>query len=235
MQVVCSLARPATAYNHAVARFAQALCKKGSQRWLQWYVNDAPEVLDRQIGLGPIEWRSPRRDDDYAEYRDAAFLERLDIRLSRRSLESFWPRGGPQWDALGRSSSGVTVLVEAKAHLSELESPATAASSDTSLALIQTSLSETRRRLGVPEPFDWTKRYYQYANRIAHAYLLNDLNDLRTKLVFVYFVGDHDMKGPMTRYEWEVGINSAHAALGLKAVPSFVRDVFVDVSSAASV
>src|SRR3954447_6925859 len=94
-----SLLQPAYSVGRAripMARFKQALCPKGSQRWIQWYVNHAPHVLDEQIGLGPIDWRSPLRDDEYAEYRDSAFLERVGITLPRRALETFWPRGGPQ-------------------------------------------------------------------------------------------------------------------------------------------
>ena len=107
-----------------MGRFPQGPCTKGSQRWLQWLVNEAPELLDQPIGLGPIEWRSPLRADDYAEYRDQAFLDLLDIRLPTRPLAFFWPRGGPQWDGLGRAASGEVILVEAKAHLNELYSPA---------------------------------------------------------------------------------------------------------------
>jgi hypothetical protein len=88
-----------------MSRFPQKLCPKGSQRWIQWFVNHAAHVLDAAISLGPIDWRSPLREDEYAEYRDEAFLARLGIALPRRSLESFWPRGGPQWDALGRADS----------------------------------------------------------------------------------------------------------------------------------
>src|SRR5947209_5497144 len=76
-----------------MSRFPQKLCAEGSLRWVQWFVNHAPHVLDEQIGLGPIDWRSPLREDDYAEYRGAAFLERIGMILERRPLESFWPRG----------------------------------------------------------------------------------------------------------------------------------------------
>src|SRR5262245_60427391 len=122
-----------------MGRFKQAACAKGSQRWLQHLVNRAPSLLDERIGLGPIEWRSPLLDDDYAEYRDGAFLDRLNVTLAKRPLSTFWPRGGPQWDALGRATSGEVVLVEAKAHLHELYSPATAATADESVARIQLS------------------------------------------------------------------------------------------------
>lgn len=211
-----------------MGRFSQRLCAKGSQRWIQWFVNQAPEVLDAQIGIGPIDWRSPLSTDDYAEYRDEAFLERLGIVAQHRSLDSFWPRGGPQWDALGRAKSGEVVLVEAKAHLNELYSPATGAS-ESSLALIQASLAETARSLGVPNGYDWSKQFYQYANRLAHAYFLAQVNDIPTKLVFLYFIGDPDMKGPSLQDNWEAAIKAVHTTIGLTTPPAFVQDVFVDV------
>jgi hypothetical protein len=83
--------------------------------------------------------------------------------------------------------------------------------------------------MGVLEGFDWSKQFYQYANRLAHAFLFERLNGIPVKLVFVYFTGDADMKGPATRDEWLRGIDTVHAALGLRGQPSFVRDVFIDV------
>lgn len=77
--------------------------------------------------------------------------------------------------------------------------------------------------------FDWSKRFYQYANRLAHAYLLDSLNGVPTKLVLLYFMGDRDVGGPLTRSEWQAAIDLVHEALGLRHVPAFVVDVFVDV------
>lgn len=37
-----------------MGRFPPAPCSKGRQRWLQWLVNEVPEVLDQQIGLSRI-------------------------------------------------------------------------------------------------------------------------------------------------------------------------------------
>ena len=133
-----------------MGRVPENLCPKGSQRWMQWYVNHAPHVFDEHIGLGQIDWRSPLRDDSYAEYLDGAFLERLGITLSQRPLAAFWPRGGPRWDALGRARSGEYVIVEAKAHLDELYSPDSDAC-DASLAIIPASLADAARAMNVPE------------------------------------------------------------------------------------
>jgi hypothetical protein len=182
---------------------------------LQWLVNEAPEFLDQQIGLGRIDWRSPLRADDFAEYRDQAFLDLLGITLPTRPLAFFWPRGGPQWDALGLAPSDEVILVEAKAHLNELYSPATAASAESSLTQIQASLAETAQGLGIPAGYDWSKQFYPYANRLAHAYLLDRLNGIPTWLVFLYLLGDAAVGGPANRAEWETAIRTVHAALGL--------------------
>ena len=211
-----------------MGRFPQKPSARGSQRWTQWFISHSPEVIDEQLGLGPVDWLSPIQSDDYAEYRDQAFLDRLGIVLSARSLDSFWPRGGPQWDALGRSDNGTAILVESKAHLNELYSPASGAS-ESSLRSIRAALEETRIALGVAAGFDWSKQFYQYANRLAHAYLLQQLNMVPTKLVFLYFTGDTDMRGPNSRSEWEEAIRTVHTVLGLRQRPAFLIDVFVDV------
>lgn len=72
-----------------MSRFPQDPKKKGSQRWIQHFVNHAPELLERQIGLGTIEWLSPMAADDYAEYRDQAALDRLGINLPHEREHAF--------------------------------------------------------------------------------------------------------------------------------------------------
>ena len=126
-----------------MSRFVQQSGTRGSQRWLQHFVNHDPLVLDAAIGVGPIKWLSPLSSDDFAEYRDKAFLDRLGITLHRRPLDSFWPSRGPQWDALGRADSGECVLVEAKAHVAEVFSPKTRASEECILSRSPWKSSET--------------------------------------------------------------------------------------------
>jgi len=173
------------------------------------------------------------RDDQYAEYRDAAFLDRVAAKLEIQTLKGFWPARGPCWDGLARSSDGEPILVEAKAHIAEMASPATAARGD-SLALIEQSLQRLKEYLGVTQPTNWARTLYQYTNRLAHLYLLRVLNDVPAHLIFLYFVGDADMKGPSTSSEWAGAIRLAHAMLGLPhrhRLSSFIHDVFIDVKS----
>jgi len=219
-----------------MGRFPQPKGIRGSLRWVQHFVNKASNVLDAAIGIGPIQWRSPLASDGYSEYRDSCFLDLLGIELPRRPLLSFWPARGPQWDALGRAESGELILVEAKAHVGEILSPGSRASADT-LPLIRASLSETATGLGaLPGAVDWSQRFYQYTNRLAHAYLLSQVNGLPTLLVFLYFIGDREMDGPDSRREWDAALAVLHEALGLRGrVPLYVKDAFVDVARSAAV
>lgn len=69
------------------------------------------------------------------------------------------------------------------------------------------------------------------ANRLAHHYLLHELNRVRSTLAFLYFVKATEMGGPEDECEWRGAIRLLHAALGL---PSELRgrgvfEAFVDV------
>jgi len=209
-------------------RVTQKKARRGSQRWLQIFVNERPDILNKRIGLGNINWLSPLKSDQHAEYRDKAFLDLLGITLKKRLLSDFWPKGGPQWDALGISESGEIVLVEAKAHIPEIFSSSQA--SPKSQKLISASLAETSSALKAQRGIDWSQHFYQYTNRLAHAYLLKELNDVATRLLFIYFIGDTDMKGPETEREWQAAIDVLHKALGIRGrLPPYISDVFIDV------
>jgi hypothetical protein len=202
-------------------RIEQQLAKKGSQKWLQILVNNRPDVLARELApalrLAPgdqIRWLSPLESDAYSEYSDDAFLDRLNINLPKTSLEMFWPKRGPVWDGLGHTSRGDLILLEAKAHIAEMVSPPTAAGR-TSLPKIRRSLNETKSFLGSKSLHDWASTFYQYTNRLAHLYLLRELNGLPTHLVFLYFINAADVAGPTTREEWEGATKLLHNFLGV--------------------
>jgi hypothetical protein len=215
--------------------------KRGSQKWIQTLVNEKPHLLNsilaRELGLSAddrIAWLSPLCSDGYAEYSDHASLDRLGVTLHTKPLPSFWPRSGPHWDALGKTSvSQKLLLVEAKSHITELIS--TARASPASLRKIRASLDETKRFLGSTSPADWTVGFYQYANRLAHLCLFRQ-NDLPAYLICVYFLNDAEMAGPSTVEEWQVAIQLLHAYLGLgkHKLQEYVADVFIDVAQIQS-
>ena len=220
-----------------MGRFPRPPSEKGSQKWIQKCVNENASLLDSKIlaklGLPENEqifWLSPLENDEYAEYRDKQFLERLNLK-TEISLENFWPSGGPQWDALGKSDAGHLFIVEAKSHISELISSSRAENED-SIRLIHKSLEETKRYLNSSVEVDWSKRFYQYTNRLAHLYFLRVMNKLPAYLVFVYFVNDVEQKGPTSDDEWKGALKLLHSYLGLGRhnLRKYICDLFVDVN-----
>jgi hypothetical protein len=205
-------------------------------KWVQYVVNSRPDILNNGINnfLGcdnsqPIEWLSPKAGDDYLEYRDQAFLDLLCIKLSKIRLKDFWPKRGPQWDALGRIGDRAYFLVEANGHVSELLS-SSQAKAPASKALINKSLEETKEYLKLNPYVDLSKGFYQYSNRLAHLYLLRKLNGIPAYLVFVYFINDHTHI-PTSKEEWKGALELMHILLGTHKhrLQKYVIDVFVDV------
>ena len=83
-------------------RIEQGPGVKGSKKWIQKLVNEKPDLLNSLIrtkldlsDTDSITWLSPLAEDGYSEYRDQAFLDLLDIKLTKISLSDFWPSGGP--------------------------------------------------------------------------------------------------------------------------------------------
>jgi len=167
-----------------MARKGQAL--KGSQKWLQLLVKEYKPIFFREIvrelpilninSLDQIEWLSPLREDDYIEYADSAFIDQLGVEL-KYNLADFWPSGGPVWDGLARTKTDNKdiLLFEAKSHIGELLSILKAKNSN-SLDTINKSLTKTKEFLGVKSLLEWTAPFYQYTNRLAHLYFLQELN-----------------------------------------------------------
>jgi hypothetical protein len=212
-----------------VARVPQKRAQRGSQRWIQLLVNEHPLVLNTAIGATGITWLSPLPKDKYAEYRDEDVLQRLGVTASRRPLESFWPQGGPLWDALGRASSGEVVLVDANAHIAELLAPPSQVPEE-SLAMVRQSLAETASALGAVPGTDWSARFPQYTNRLAHAHFLHNVNRIPTRLVFLYLIGVEDVHGPRDRAEWDAALTILYEALGIRGKRlRFKTDVFIDI------
>jgi len=221
-----------------MGRFPQHQAKKGSQRWIQKLVNEQPGILNSQIRSAfnfskeeDIQWLSPLKSDEYAEYRDQAFLDRLKVKLEKTPLAQFWPKGGPQWDALGKSSVGKLLLVEAKSHISELISKSQA-EDKASIKMIQKSLEETGCYLNSRVNAAWLQSFYQYTNRLAHLYLLRK-NDLQAYLIHVYFLNDVEMNGPVTLHEWAGAIKLLNSCLRIKKhrLQEFMTSVYIHVNT----
>lgn len=223
-------------------RFPQPRTKetKGSQKWIQDIVNDNPEALNDHIrekipslSGRKICWVSPLKQDEYAEYRDADFLKQLGLTELSEKVGQFWPKNGPQWDALGKTSdesdNHVFFLVEAKAHVLELVSSC-GAKDENSLNTISASLAETQQWLKCRDPFiDWKNGFYQYANRLAHLYFLREIALKEAYLVFLYFLDDQTHI-PTSRAAWDSALNLQKRLMGLTegSLTGKVFEIFIN-------
>jgi hypothetical protein len=211
---------------------------KGSLKQIRRLINDRPEIINHllanKIGAEEffsIDWVSPLKNDDYAEYRDQDFLNELSLSQLAVPLSAFWPTNGPQWDALGRTENAI-FIVEAKANLPEIISPPCAASSPSSIDLINKSLNETKTYLGINSSYDWSSNYYQYTNRLAHLYYLRVLNKIPTYLIFVYFIGDDSVNGPKRIVDWKNKIKILETTIGSSnnhKLSEYIIDLFINV------
>lgn len=203
-----------------MSRVAQPPGSRGSLKWIQRAVNGRADLLDGAIlaripGAASVSWLSPLESDDFAEYRDADFLDLVGAGDAAPALATFWPRSGPQWDALGKTDTGDILLVEAKAHVGEILSPATGATG-AALVSIEAALSRTVERVKAQPKAQWSQCFYQYANRLAHLAFLRE-HGYPVWLVLVSFLGDADMGGPTHPETWSAAYSVMDHVLGLRA------------------
>lgn len=194
---------------------------KRSEHWLREMVNQYAHVMDTAISDAfgwhdeQIDWRSPRQDDDYAEYYDQAFLDRIGVDELAMPLEEFWPKSGPRWDGLARTKNGKLILVEAKAHIDEAVDFRSKASPN-SLRRIEKRLDEAKIAFHASKEACWYSPFYQMANRLAHLHYLAGINCKDAYLVFIDFANAPDVPQPASRDEWQGATRLAYKCLGLK-------------------
>lgn len=221
-----------------MARIIQKSDGRGSLKDIQILVNKKQHIIDNLIKLSfddlanqQIIWTSPIEQDDYAEYRDNDFLLKVGLNPIEIRLDNFWPTKGPQWDALAKTTNGHVILVEAKANIPEVVSPATGAG-ETSKTIIDKALNETKAFLNLTNNIDWSGKFYQYTNRLAHLYFLREKCNKQTFLVNIYFIGDDTVSGPKTKQEWDGALQVLHTYLGLSRhkLSKYMVDIFIDIN-----
>ncbi len=211
---------------------------RGSQRQLQDYVNQFPEELNQAVlGQMPealrnrsIRWLSPLAGEDYREYQDGGFLERIGLGAFLPQLAEFWPRYGPCWDGLGlieprnAFESPAIILVEAKSHILEMRSQGCQAS-EVSLARIRQAMKEAKVWCGAEQVSDWTGPLYQSANRIAHLFFIRQRLNRPCFLLNLYFVADPYRS--TSQAEWDEALLAVHRELGLSQPVPGLLEVFL--------
>lgn len=211
---------------------------KGSLKDIQVLINKNQDYFNKKIKskLKDLEndeiiWTSPLESDNYAEYRDDDFLNNIGLDPEEIQLDKFWPRQGPQWDALGKTESGKVFLIEAKANIPEIVSDRTKAKNK-SKCLIDYSLNETKQFLNINNETDWSGKFYQFTNRIAHLYFLREKCKKPTYLINIYFIGDKTVSGPKTIQEWEGALKVLYTYFGIgkHKLRKYMLDLFIDVN-----
>lgn len=192
-----------------------------SEHWLRKAVNEYSATLGdkvRDLFHWPagerIDWLSPVASDEYAEYYDQGFVERLGVPTLRVPLHDFWPKSGPRWDGLAKTNSGKLILVEAKAYIEEGVAFRSKAGPSSRLK-IQEALASAKKAFRAADDAPWEAPFYQYANRLAHLYFMRERNGLDAHLLFLYFADAPDVDDPCTVEQWQGAERLAKKCLGL--------------------
>ena len=167
-------------------------------RFLGHHRRELEEIISKEIGEGSFEWE----DFEYAnplsvisgdkELMGLSFLERLypsQYQSIKAEYESYGINNRntwQNWDAIFIHNETL-YLVEAKAHINELSS-GNDEHGDKSKEEILRYLKEQLPDLPVSRA--WLRKYYQMANRLATAALLNK-NGVKTKVLYIYFVNGY--------------------------------------------
>jgi len=221
-----------------MTRIIQKSDGRGSLKVIQVLVNKNQNLIDNLLKSAfadlsdqQIIWTSPIEQDDFAEYRDNDFLLKVGLDPTEIKLDDFWPAKGPQWDALAKTTSGHVILIEAKANIPEIVSSATGAG-EVSKAIIDKSLGDTKAFLSLTNDIDWSGKFYQYTNRLAHLYFLREKCNKPTFLVNIYFIGDDTVSGPKSKQEWDGALKVLYTYLGLSRhkLSKYMTDIFIDIN-----
>lgn len=167
-------------------------------RFLGHHRLEFESIIAGVIGPGVFNWE----DFDYAnpktvisgdkELMGLSFLERLypvqypAVKAEYEKYKIYHRNAWQNWDAIF-THNGTLYLVEAKAHTSELSS-GSEEHGDHSREEILRFFKEQLPELPVSRV--WLQDYYQMANRLATAALLNK-NGIKTKVLYVYFVNSY--------------------------------------------
>jgi hypothetical protein len=223
-----------------VRRVTRGRAHRGSRRQLQDYVNEREAVLTsaviealpnplQELGVY-IKWASPIAQDNYAEYRDSDFVRAIGLGASAGQLATFWPSGGPSWDALAIISGSKTethpgvILVEAKSHIAEIYGSGCQASAHPR-ERIESALADAKQWCGARADADWTGPLYQSANRLAHLYFFHEQLNCPAWLVNIYFIDDEI--GPADHDAWKAELQKVKGSLGLSSNVPFTIELFL--------
>ncbi len=172
----------------------------GSEYQLLRYMGHHRNYLDSQIkkvtkSESPIEWMDypvdEHRDSLDGEWTGISFLQHIrfdDYNQISEEWKKFWPQGGraQSWDGIFQQD-GIIYVVEAKAHILEMEQECHAGSESRNIiekAFEQVTNDSEKAQLWL------NSKHYQLANRVAFVHFLNS-NGIKAKLCYVMFTNGY--------------------------------------------
>ena len=227
-------------------------------RYLGHHRNELNTIIKENTRLnGEIIWLDfPKDNNPFSldgEYVVLDFLEdkmlddvinQSDIQKLLLGWKEYWSAVGrqPNWDGIilhKKENQVELVIVEAKAHLKEIESRTKSDSNQK----IQTAILETQKNLNISNS-NWFGKYYQLANRFALVNYLhnNNIRKLNASLLYIYFLNGYEKrqlkdkkkitienKSVKKRVEWEKVINEEYFDLGINdTAKQYISKIFVD-------
>jgi hypothetical protein len=179
------------------------------------------------------------------EYKGLDFLK-TELTHSRfKELQSkwneYWSSNGnlPNWDGIILHKNGNNeewIIVEAKAHLKELQSITKSDSNKN----IQNAFAMTQKRFDICNN-NWFGRYYQLANRLAFVNFLLD-SKINASLLYIYFLNGYEKPQLKDREkvtiknksvgkieEWEKVIKEEYVELDINSnAEQYISKIFID-------
>lgn len=222
----------------------------GSEYQLLRYLGHHRNELNRNIRdntrlKGELIWLDFPKDESRlsldGEYIGLEFLRDYISQLKFENLKSswktYWSSKGtlPNWDGIILNNEE-WIIVEAKAHLGEIESKTESASNQN----IQNAFRRTQERFNISNN-NWFGKYYQLANRLAFINFLLD-NGISASLLYVYFINGYEKcklyegkkitienKCIKEQIEWENAIKDEYKELGVNDnMEQYISKIFID-------
>ncbi|KYC50426.1 MAG: hypothetical protein AMQ74_01255 [Candidatus Methanofastidiosum methylothiophilum] len=215
-------------------------------RFLGHHRQELDQIIQKELGVqGEIKWLdfgyNKQKISLDAEIKGIEFLsDHPKYEVMKKSWSDYWTGNTQNWDAVF-ILNGKYYIVEAKAHIGELESQF-GGQENKNKEKIEKAFNETAEELGASTTKDWFGNYYQLANRLAFTHYLNK-EGINAGLVYIYFIDGYkkrviegekvkveEDKGVKTKEEWLSAIRAEYKELGIdeSKIKKHICNIFIN-------